>query len=532
MNTTTKMLIIAVLSWSCWSCTTSNSHKDVVELTPGTPDVSADVLENVRFYIENSTHTNNVYNKTNYKAVWFDENHNLKPKAENLLEILKKAELYGLPKEQFHLIVLDSLVQQKNIQADPILTDNYLKFCTQIKAGRLYLKDTVYAINRIDSLDMNLVDVLFQNLKENSMTKELAELQPNHWEYKQLLTGFQRFVGAIKTDGERINIPNFKDDSTKCFAAVQKSLIVNGFFDSTYFVNHDSLVSALKQFQTLHGLDQDGKPGRNTRQVLAMSNEDRYFQGVLALEKWRTKKSYPEKYIRVNIPSYKLQLWEKDTLQKVHRVVVGARATPTPEFSAEMKKIVAYPFWHVPYSISSTELYYKAKKDSTYLRRNGYTVLNDGNSINSSSIDWSKVNPNRFPYKIRQNGGNGNSLGVVKFLFPNEHSVYLHDTPSKRLFKNDVRAYSHGCVRLHQPVDFAKFLLNRDQNDIPGDTLDSLIARRQQKHIYLKKKIPVYIEYISATADSSANLILHVDVYGRDKKAVNYMKSEFKHWVN
>ena len=524
--------MIPLLALACWSCTTSNSHKDTVELTPGTPDVSADIIDKAKFYIENSKHTNSVYNRTEYKAVWFDENHNLKPKAEDLIKLLNSSELYGLPKDQFHLTYVDSLIYQKNVQADPILTDNYLKFCTQIKAGRLYLKDTVHLLNKIDSIDVNLVDFLLENIEESDMNKEISQLQPQHWEYQQLLKGFQAYVPTIKTDGKRVRIPNFKDDSTKCFNAVKKALIANGFFDSTYFANHDSTVSAIKQFQILHGLEQDGKPGRNTRHVLAMSNQDRYFQGVLALEKWRSKELYPDKYIRVNIPTYKLQLWEKDTLQKVHRVVVGSRATPTPEFTAEMKKIVAFPFWHVPYSISSTELYYKAKKDSTYLRRNGYTVLNNGTAMNSSSIDWSKVNPRRFPYKIRQNGGNSNSLGVVKFLFPNEHSVYLHDTPSKRLFKNDVRAYSHGCVRLHQPVDFAKFLLNRDQNNIPGDTLDSLIARRQQKHIYLKKKIPVYLEYITAVADSSANLILHVDVYGRDKKAVNFMINETKHLEN
>lgn len=533
MNNATKYLFIFISLIGMYSCTTTNSSlQEKVPMNPGLPNVSGDIIEKGKFFIENGQQVNAVYNKTDYKAIWLNEERKLTDRGADLLQTLHKSGHYGIDSEQFNLNLIDSLIQEKDVLTDALLTDSYLKFCTQIHAGRLYMKDTIMLLNKIDSIDINLVDHLFKHMSEATISKDINSIQPTHYEYQVLSKGVYTYMESYKDDGARISIPNFKDDTMKCFQAVQRALIANHFFDSTYFVNHDSLVSALMQVQILHGMAPDGRPGRNTRQALSLSNKDRYYQAMLALEKWRSKEAYPNKYIRVNIPTYKLQLWELDTLQRVHKVVVGSRVNQTPEFVSEMKKIVAFPFWHVPYSISSKELYYKAKKDSTYLRRNGYTVFSDGNQLNSSSIDWSGISPNRFPYKVRQNGGRGNSLGLVKFLFPNEHSVYLHDTPSKRFFKNDVRAYSHGCVRLHKPIELAKFLLARDNNEIQGDTLDSLIGRRVQKHIYLKKKFPVYLEYITATADSSANIIFNLDVYGRDKKYVAVLKNTPKSLEN
>ena len=133
-----------------------------------------------------------------------------------------------------------------------------------------------------------------------------------------------------------------------------------------------------------------------------------------------------------------------------------------------MKRMVTNPFWHVPYSISSTEILYGARKDSNYLNKRGYKIFSDGIQIDPKSVDWTTVRQGNFPYKVRQNSGGGNSLGRVKFLFPNVHSVFIHDTPSKRLFANDVRAYSHGCVRLHEPFELAKALLASEEHEIVG----------------------------------------------------------------
>src|SRR5690606_33717607 len=135
-----------------------------------------------------------------------------------------------------------------------------------------------------------------------------------------------------------------------------------------------------------------------------------------------------------------------------HRVVVGALETPTPEFHASMERMVTNPFWSVPFSIASTEILYAARKDTAYFSKKGYKVFKNGETVDPTTVNWSNVKESNFGgYRVRQDAGGGNSLGRIKFLFPNEHAVFIHDTPSKSLFSNDVRAYSHGCIRLHQP---------------------------------------------------------------------------------
>jgi murein L,D-transpeptidase YcbB/YkuD len=154
-------------------------------------------------------------------------------------------------------------------------------------------------------------------------------------------------------------------------------------------------------------------------------------------------------------------------------------------------------------------------------------IFRDGAEVDPNTVDWSKVNNTNFRYKVRQDGGGTNSLGRIKFLFPNHHAVYFHDTPSKRLFQNDVRAYSHGCVRLHLPFDIAKSLLVDDEQKMIPDTLDSLIARGTQRVVELNSPFEVYIEYYTATGDSLGNIKFHPDVYGRDKRFLVGIKEQF-----
>ena len=179
----------------------------------------------------------------------------------------------------------------------------------------------------------------------------------------------------------------------------------------------------------------------------------------------------------------------------------------------------------MPYSISSTEILAGARKDSAYFAKRGYKIFSGDSQINPSSVDWSTIKQSNFPYKVRQDGGSGNSLGKIKFLFPNVHSVFIHDTPSKSLFMNDVRAYSHGCVRLHEPYELAKAILAADQHKTVGDSLITYIERGEQKVLELGAPFEVYIEYITATGDSLGTISFFPDIYGRDEK---YIKNTFK----
>ena len=331
-------------------------------------------------------------------------------------------------------------------------------------------------------------------------------------------------------DTNHFSIPAFKEDSAICYQAANEALHKHGFLDSTERTNDSIFIARLQEFQLLNGLKDDAVVGKWTGRALGKSNMDRFLQAALSMEKWKWKPdTLPEKYIRVNIPEFTLYFVDSNEVKRKHRVVVGAYTTQTPEFSAEMKRMVTNPFWHVPYSISSTEILYGVKKDSSYLRKKGYKIFKNGVQQDAAQVDWSKIRQGSFPYKVRQDGGGGNSLGRLKFLFPNSNFVFIHDTPSKRLFNNDVRAYSHGCVRLDQPFDLGKAMLTADAHEVPADTLDSIIVRGQQRVLELNDPFMVYIEYYTATGDSSGNVVFHPDIYNRD---IKYLENSFKKFID
>ncbi|HIP36695.1 MAG TPA: peptidoglycan-binding protein, partial [Crocinitomix sp.] len=233
---------------------------------------------------------------------------------------------------------------------------------------------------------------------------------------------------------------------------------------------------------------------------------------------WKKPNEFPERYIRVNIASYTLKLWNNHKIISKHRVVVGKYDTQTPEFHAKLRRMVTNPFWHLPYSIASTEFLAHVKKDSNYTNKKGYKIFRNGEEVDPKTVNWNEIKETNFRYRVRQDGGGGNSLGRLKFLFPNSHSVFIHDTPSKRLFMNDVRSYSHGCVRLHQPFELGIKILELDNSNTSPDSLVPIIKRGVQKVIELKQPFEVFIEYYTASADSSGNIIFHPDIYNRDDR--------------
>jgi murein L,D-transpeptidase YcbB/YkuD len=279
----------------------------------------------------------------------------------------------------------------------------------------------------------------------------------------------------------------------------------------------------------MNSMTDDALVGKWTSRVLAKSNMSRFYQAMLSLEKWRWKKEeeFPERYVRVNIAAYTLKLWDNNKVLRKHRTVCGAYGTQTPEFHATLKRFITNPFWHLPYSIASTESLYGVKKDSNYFIDRGMKLFREGAEVDPNTVDWSVVTNRNFRYRIRQDGGGSNSLGRVKFLFPNSHSVYFHDTPSKRLFQNDIRAYSHGCIRLHNPFDFAKTLLEIDEQDLTADEFDTLIVNGVQQIIELNTRFEVYIEYYTATGDSTGSINFHPDIYGRDERYLTKIKRKF-----
>ena len=470
--------------------------------------------------------TNQFYESSGYEPLWINDS-SLNGQGEALFELIGEVRSFGLLPSFYNHYLISNALPDSLITAELLLTNAFYLLSTHIHSGFIdKSKDTV-VVNWIkDSLNFDYEQILESVREGESVRDQILELQPTNWEYRQLQKGLVSFLEAFPLDSVQFEIPPIKEDSAKCYDAAKLALLGHHFIDEPEAEDDSIFIERLKEFQAKNGLKPDAIVGKWTSRMLAKSNEDRFYQAALSLEKWRWKSldTIPVRRIWVNIPAYTLKMIEEDKIIRKHRVVVGAYTTQTPEFHASMKRMVTNPFWFVPYSIASTEILRGIKGDSAYLENRGYKLFRDGAEVDSKTVDWSEVGNTNFRYNVRQNGGGGNSLGRIKFLFPNEHFVFIHDTPSKSLFWNDVRAYSHGCVRLHDPFELAKVIVDLDENRVVSDSIDSIIGRGQQRVIELNTPIEVYIEYFTATGDSSGQIIFYPDVYGRDKKFISLIK--------
>jgi L,D-transpeptidase YcbB len=277
----------------------------------------------------------------------------------------------------------------------------------------------------------------------------------------------------------------------------------------------EALVAAVRAFQQSRGLKPDGIVGQNTREAI---NQGTVAIGVNTLianmERWRWEpRDLGDRYVMVNIPEFMFRLVNHGKVVLEDRIVSGSPKNPTPIFSDEMESVVFNPYWYVPQSILVKEIMPVVQNNPDYLLRNNLEVVWLGRrTVDPYAVDWQQVNPAKVT--LRQTPGPGNALGQVKFLFPNKHSVYMHDTPTKYLFDKPVRAYSHGCMRVRNPLRLAKALL-ADQG-WSEDRIDRTLQTANDEHVKLSKKLPVYITYFTAWVDDSGELKGFRDVYGYD----------------
>lgn len=227
--------------------------------------------------------------------------------------------------------------------------------------------------------------------------------------------------------------------------------------------------------------------------------------------------SMPATYILVNLPAFSLSVYDSGKVILESRVIIGKPHTRTPILNSRISNLVTYPQWTVPYSIIFKEMLPKIRRDVDYLRRENLMVVDkNDNLVNPYSIDWNKLGKHNFPYLIRQRQGDDNSLGVMKFNFPNRFSVYLHDTNARGLFARSDRALSHGCVRVQEWDSLARFLLIRDSANISVSRLQEWLDREEKHHIPIRRKVPVYFRYFTSVAKDNGRIEFYDDLYGED----------------
>jgi murein L,D-transpeptidase YcbB/YkuD len=283
------------------------------------------------------------------------------------------------------------------------------------------------------------------------------------------------------------------------------------------------LAGAVKVFQRRHGLAQDGRLGKETLEAVNTPFSDRLRQIQLTLERWRwLPPGLPDRTVLVNIPEFTLRALEGDpagtNLETVIQmgVVVGrAYKHETAVFADEMRYVVFRPYWNVPVSIARQEVIPKARKDGAYLAREGYElVTGDGAKVLEPTLENLALAA-RGTVVLRQKPGHKNALGQVKFMFPNSHNIYLHDTPSQSAFQRPRRDFSHGCVRVAKPFDLAAWVL-AEQPEWTPERIRGAMSGEKPTQVNLKRPIPVYILYGTAVAAADGQVSFLEDIYGHD----------------
>lgn len=466
---------------------------------------------------------------------WYDGK-DVSKNGKLFLDLLSNAHYYGLDTAFYHTEFIRTTLKKSNSEedfvvkskqlamVDILISDGIFLFATHISKGFLN-PEKMEVVWKKDSLKTDLVKLIQEN-KGEKLKEEILNLQPRYFEYQDLIVGLKNYLDSNKVlSEEKAEFASVKKDSATCGKQVRERLIHLGYLKESDKEIDSMAVKALTKYQEDHALDNDGKIGTNTLQSLSESEMDKFRRACLALEKWRWKSRDKEFQFRLNIPAYELTILRNDSIIHRERAVTGTVVTQTPELKAKMKWITLHPYWHLPHSISSTEFLYSARRDTAYVKKAGYQIFKGTEPVNVKDVNWKNLSQNNFPYRIRQNGGWGNSLGLIVFHFPNKHDVYMHDTPSKYLFKRSTRAFSHGCMRLNEPFKIGEIVMKNEKpkDTITADTLKKWALRGFEQRINLKKQVPVEVDYISVSGDSTGKIIFHLDIYKRDEKFLPFI---------
>jgi len=284
----------------------------------------------------------------------------------------------------------------------------------------------------------------------------------------------------------------------------------------------EELKAAVKLFQERHSLDADGIVGKQTIATMNVPIAQRIDQLRVSLERLRwVNQEAADTLVAVNIAGYKAFFYKEGELQWTTRAMVGKTYRRTPVFRGDIQYMEFNPTWTIPPGILRNDTLPAIKRDPNYLASKNIRVINrNGKFVDPATVNWDQYTKG-VPYTLRQDPGPNNSLGTVKFIFPNKHFVFLHDTPHRELFDRPERAFSSGCIRVEDPLTLAELLL--DEPGYKRSELEAVVASRETQRISLEKPIPVIIIYLTASVDGDGNVLFYRDVYSRDQRVLNVL---------
>lgn len=480
------------------------------------------------------------YKALKFRLVWINGD-GLRPQGLKAMEILRQAsqeEFLGL-KEQlnhFEQMLADgmrlndfglSLPPVELVRLDISLTHIMMQYTTGLLQKNL--ETDVGAASKEKIICAGLA----RSLEENCLEALLAAIQPQHAQYKALIAGLNQYE-AIRilggwpkiADGPSLRIGQ-RDSRVPM---LRWRLTISGDMRLDQLSAKDiydrAIADGIRNFQRRHGIKADGVIGKITLLTLNMPVEDRIWQIKANIERWRNLSvDLGPRYLMVNIPNYQLDIFENNTVVKSMRAIVGKTDRRTPVLSSMMTYLELNPYWNVPQKIACKDFFPKIMDNPEFLIKQKIQVFENweegARELDPLSIDWDRFSNGYFPFRLRQKPDRYNALGRVKFIFSNPFSVYIHDTPSKALFKKQRRSYSSGCIRIEKPMQLAEYLLKNQLWD--RNRINDIVKTKKRKIIVLKQPIPVHLVYFTSWKDSSGTMHFREDLYNRDDELIHKM---------
>ena len=466
------------------------------------------------------------YRQNDYAALWTGPDDLHRERRAQLMQAIRAVASHGLPVARYDpdglmQILRDVRSPRDRGMAEVEMSRVFLKYARDIQTGMLVPK-TIHPAMVREVPYRERIEYL-RGLSRTKPSTYFRGLPPRSMEYNALIkekVAMERLLGAGGW-GPQVPASALRPgDSGSAVVALRNRLIAMDYLERTNTQTYDgAMQAAVQQFQVDHGLNDDGVAGGTTMAQINVGVEERLKSVIVALERERwfnTERG--KRHVLVNIPDFSAKIIDDDKVTFRTRSVVGARQDdrPTPEFSDVMEHMVINPSWFVPRSIATKE-YLPALQRNPYAASHIQITDSRGRVVNRGSVNFAAYTERSFPFAMRQPPSRSNALGLVKFMFPNKYNIYLHDTPAKSLFAQDVRAFSHGCVRLADPFDFAYELLRRQEAD-PEGFFQSVLRTGRETKVDLAEPIPVHLIYRTAVTNARGHTEYRADVYGRDAR--------------
>lgn len=520
------VLIISILALGFFSCKNFKRQKKIVQrdlsITKNTSfnNLFFDSIQIEKFITEHvefkpfEEQFLDFYKERNYQFAWFD-NKGIAEQSFNFLNLLNSTvselqdsslynpELTSLY-DQAVIDTLHKLPQDTILKTELLFTGQFFAYAAKVyKGSDIDAADLGWFIPR---KKLDLKELLDSSIKSKANDIEIyAKQNPQYKKLQEQLVVYNEMVKAASNDTlPYVKKPLKRGDSSEIIGLLKKRLFVLGdskIADSSLM--YDSITSiAVKRFQRRLGLSVDGAVGNKMIEELNVPLQWRIKQILVNMERLRwLPPNKDSNYILVNIPEYRLHVYDSGKTVMDMNVIVGKSANGTVIFSGNLKYVVFSPYWNVPTSIVKKEIVPAMARNSNYLEKNNMEITGRSNGL---------------PL-VRQKPGANNSLGLVKFLFPNNYDIYLHDTPNHDLFTQSSRSLSHGCIRISEPKKMAQYLLRND-TAWNSNNIDSSMHLSKERWVTLKKTVPVLIVYFTSWVDKSGTLNFRKDIYGHDEK--------------